>query len=157
MTQITTCQICGRAIKAAKGLIAHHGYRRPGHGWQTASCFGAKYRPYEVACDALPPAIKSLEAYIEHERIALAELLEIPPRGLLYERRDAYGQVREYARSVLRPEGFTSATRDDCKPGSYAHLYHGRRHQHESNLAAGTSDLKGLRKRLVDWKAPLAS
>lgn len=25
----TTCQICGRPIKAKNGLISHHGYRRP--------------------------------------------------------------------------------------------------------------------------------
>ena len=37
-----TCQICGRAIKASSGLIAHHGYERPGWGYQTTSCLGAR-------------------------------------------------------------------------------------------------------------------
>lgn len=41
------CQICGRAILAYTGLIAHHGYTRPGDGWQTASCHGARELPYE--------------------------------------------------------------------------------------------------------------
>lgn len=27
--ETTTCQVCGRAIKASNGLIAHHGYKRP--------------------------------------------------------------------------------------------------------------------------------
>jgi hypothetical protein len=83
----TTCQICGRAIKAGNGLIAHHGYQRPGHGWQTNSCFGARYRPYEVACDALPPAIVGLGAYIARQQTTLASLLESPPATLAYERR----------------------------------------------------------------------
>lgn len=47
------CQICGRAILANSGKIAHHGYQRPGHGWQTASCFGAKEPPFEADRAAL--------------------------------------------------------------------------------------------------------
>ena len=42
------CQCCGRAILANMGSIAHHGYERPGHGWQSASCMGAKFLPFEV-------------------------------------------------------------------------------------------------------------
>ena len=61
MTPTTHCQVCGRAIKTVAGRnyareedatgrtvaerIAHHGYRRPRHGWQTTSCFGARWRP----------------------------------------------------------------------------------------------------------------
>jgi hypothetical protein len=46
-----TCQICARLIHAAHGVIAHHGYSRPsrGSGWQTASCLGARFAPYEVS------------------------------------------------------------------------------------------------------------
>ncbi len=43
-----TCQICGRPIFAELGVIAHHGYQRPGDGWQTASCVGARELPYEA-------------------------------------------------------------------------------------------------------------
>jgi hypothetical protein len=42
------CQCCGRKYLANTGTIAHHGYMRPGGGWQTASCMGAKYEPFEV-------------------------------------------------------------------------------------------------------------
>lgn len=48
-----TCQICGRPILAERGNIAHHGYQRPGDGWQTASCFGAMHLPFEVSRDRL--------------------------------------------------------------------------------------------------------
>ena len=48
-----TCQICGRPIFAEVGVIAHHGYQRPGDGWQTASCDGARELPFEAAKDAL--------------------------------------------------------------------------------------------------------
>lgn len=43
-----TCQCCGRRIFAETGRIAHHGYQRPGTGWQTASCMGARELPFEA-------------------------------------------------------------------------------------------------------------
>jgi hypothetical protein len=48
-----TCQICGRPILAETGVIAHHGYQRPGEGWQTSSCFGARHLPFEASNDRL--------------------------------------------------------------------------------------------------------
>ena len=48
-----TCQICGRDILAGSGAIAHHGYQRPGDGYQTGSCYGALKLPFEVSRDAL--------------------------------------------------------------------------------------------------------
>lgn len=58
-----TCQCCGRAILANLGKIAHHGYTRPGDGWQTASCPGAKELPFEVSRDALAGYIAGIVAY----------------------------------------------------------------------------------------------
>jgi len=54
------CQCCGRAILAKGGLIAHHGYERPGAGWQTSSCPGARKDPWEVSRDALGRMIEGL-------------------------------------------------------------------------------------------------
>lgn len=75
-----TCQICGRAIFAELGRIAHHGYERPGHGWQTASCYGALRLPYEVSRDAIMEIIPRLQADIARMREALrAVTLEHSP------------------------------------------------------------------------------
>jgi hypothetical protein len=60
-----TCQCCGRGILAETGHIAHHGYQRPGMGWQTASCFGALALPFEVSRDALGDYIAAIEGRIE--------------------------------------------------------------------------------------------
>lgn len=67
-----TCQCCARKILAETGEIAHHGYQRPGSGWQTASCYGAKALPFEVDRERLGELIMahrrnkaSLEAYLE--------------------------------------------------------------------------------------------
>lgn len=61
-----TCQICGRHIYASKGIIAHHGYTRPGDGWQTASCYGARHEPFETSRD-------TLGLYIEMCNVQLAK------------------------------------------------------------------------------------
>jgi hypothetical protein len=50
-----TCQICGKAHQEVGGKIAHHGYQRPGDGYQTASCSGARELRYEISRDAIPP------------------------------------------------------------------------------------------------------
>ena len=60
-----TCQCCGRQIFAQRGKIAHHGYERPGYGWQTASCMGALYLPFEVARERLADLIVALK---QHDR-----------------------------------------------------------------------------------------
>ena len=48
-----TCQICNGKYLAKNGKIAHHGYKRPGDGNQTESCFGAMALPFEVSRDTL--------------------------------------------------------------------------------------------------------
>jgi hypothetical protein len=72
-----TCQVCARGIMANTGLLAHHGYQRPGTGWQTASCRGAKELPFQVSRDALGAEIADATAYAalrrEQARAARAE------------------------------------------------------------------------------------
>lgn len=55
-----TCQCCARKFLANLGTVAHHGYERPGTGWQTASCMGAKYLPFEVDRDKLGMMIEAM-------------------------------------------------------------------------------------------------
>ncbi len=56
-----TCQCCGNRYLANTGTIAHHGYQRPGNGWQSASCDGAKALPFEVSRDRLGSMIERLK------------------------------------------------------------------------------------------------
>lgn len=55
-----TCQCCGGSYLAKKGLIAHHGYQRPGYGNQTASCYGARNLPFEESRDCLGEMIRDI-------------------------------------------------------------------------------------------------
>lgn len=61
-----TCQICGGNFGVKTGAMPHHGYRRPGSGWQTNSCEGAKHPPFEKSRDVLGKHIEGLKKSIEH-------------------------------------------------------------------------------------------
>jgi hypothetical protein len=69
-----TCQCCGRQIFAQRGKIAHHGYERPGYGWQTASCMGALYLPFEVDRERLADLIVRLEHELQETRENLVNI-----------------------------------------------------------------------------------
>lgn len=64
----TTCQICQRPIKSKNGLIAHHGYKRPGDGWQSASCCGARHEPLETSHAFLEQHIEDVTAGVDAAR-----------------------------------------------------------------------------------------
>lgn len=68
-----TCQICGRPILAETGLIAHHGYRRPGDGFQTASCYGARELPFEVSRDCLGRYLSTIRKQLANMQEARAK------------------------------------------------------------------------------------
>jgi hypothetical protein len=104
-SQTMHCQCCNRAIHSALGTIAHHGYQRPGDGWQTASCFGAKRLPWEVDRSAvwqLIQHLKSVLLHAEYARCAVSD--EIEPVTHYY-------QIYERARAKYLPKEL-SMTRD---------------------------------------------
>jgi hypothetical protein len=66
-----TCQLCGRLIRSKHGVIAHHGYTRPGGGWQTSSCDGTHHSPLEVSNAHL------IETIADYEKLCQRETLRI--------------------------------------------------------------------------------
>lgn len=140
----TTCQICGRAICSAKGVIAHHGYRRPGDGFQTASCEGARHLPYEVSCDAIPPYIKRLEFALDERKSYLEVFIANPPATL-----DEYNSWTRKTTTVERPEEIKEWKQ--CDPHSYEHVYFSRKYQITQVIRSLGMELEYLRKRLDEW------
>lgn len=155
-----TCQICGRAILANTGFIAHHGYERPGEGYQTASCAGARELPFEVSSDALPPAIESVKAYIANQEKGKAEWLANPPAGIEDSRKKSYGW-NEYRVewSVLRPADFVHTTADDRytyhESGSYVSLYRSGLAGYDRRIKNSQDTLAYFEDRLANWKPTL--
>jgi hypothetical protein len=148
MTEVFgTCQICLRSIGTKTGHIAHHGYKRPGHGWQTSSCFGAKWRPLEVACDAIPRAIEGLILHSGRQAVMQTEMITNPPAEL--SSKDAYGKVR---RVFTKPEGFNTGVKPvTYKPG-YESLFWMKIQSITSELKACIEDIGFLTERLASWK-----
>lgn len=150
--EMYTCQICERLIRAKAGILAHHGYKRPGDGWQTESCMGARNLPYEVSCDMLPPAILAIKRWIQSRKEWLANFEKNPPEKLYRERN--YGPREEYD----RPEGFKASDALEHHGGfshkeQYALKYNSDHYHAKKGIEyAEGYDLPRLEKRLADWK-----
>lgn len=143
------CQICARAIKAKSGLIAHHGYQRPGDGWQTASCMGAKFGPYELACDRIQSAIDAVTAHIKKVEDYLP-ILHAGPETL--------GTMDGYPKKYVeytRPEGFNpEKNKAGTRPRTYENAWAHKWFKSNADLRGSRETLKFLQDRLGAWVAP---
>jgi hypothetical protein len=151
------CQVCAREIKAGNGRIAKHGYRRPGHGWQTASCFGAGFAPYEVAHDALDRWIVALNRDIPRAETFVAELIASPPATYDYvARTDAYGRAMTPKQTLQRPEPFdaqAAIARGAYRPGTYEMLFAFDVSKRRRDIVGMKQALEYATERRKAWKA----
>lgn len=69
---IKTCPVCFRQIAVQGTTIAHHGYKRPSYGWQTASCAGIRFKPLEQSSEGLEWLITTLQGRLSGLRGAIA-------------------------------------------------------------------------------------
>ncbi len=150
----STCQVCGRPIKSNTGVIAHHGYKRPGYGWQTSSCPGALYLPYEVSCDRLREVIGQVKNFVARQESILTEFVANPPQTLtVTERRHS----RDEGKLVTYEKPAELSKYRACMPGTYecAHAY--RVYEIERELKAAKSDLAQMTTRLEQWQPQQAA
>lgn len=159
MEKIWTCQICARPIRAnnANGVIAHHGYRRPnrGSGWQTSSCRGARYLPYEKSCDQIPPTIDYIARYIESRKAFVKQYMTNPPEELSYQ-----DYNRQWVK-VQKPVGFDPVKNEQKGSFNYGSEKYESEHHHavynaNFDIKQSTRDVEFLEKRLSMWVAPLS-
>lgn len=87
---VGTCPCCFRQIAVVAGTMAHHGYRRPGRGFQTASCPGVRFAPLEVSLDGLEwligqtrLALKDKAAQKAHAESGALSVIPVLERGKL--------------------------------------------------------------------------
>lgn len=153
--KVTTCQICARPIKANTGVIANHGYTRPGYGWQTASCFGARFKPYEVSRDAIKSCIISYTEAGKNQEARLAELLATPPATITEHRnyRSSYSEPDVYE----RPADFDAEATLNASTlrygENYAHEYRKLVKMTRANIADIAEAIKFLEQRYDAWEA----
>lgn len=148
----TTCQICGRGILANTGVIAHHGYQRPGDGYQTKSCMGARYLPYEVSCDRIQYAIEAITNYKNDEQKALDGWLASPPQTIIdYDKNYYTGKTTEL--KYEKPADFVYGGYASI-PRTYANEYSRRVYAFQRTIKACGEQIAYLTDRLQKWVAP---
>lgn len=143
---VTTCQICGREIKAKRGRIAHHGYKRPHIGWQTASCLGARGLPYEVSCNLIPPAIERISNYITGLELAIKKFIDNPPEKLTIPT-----TYFDKGKELIKPVGFKYEVHGCYSYRSYESEYADTMRNMQQDLKANIEFKAYLEKRLKDW------
>lgn len=154
MDEKKTCQVCGRAIKASNGFIAHHGYKRPEWGWQTPSCEGAKYPPYEISCDRLREVIEQVASYLAKQETEQNEFLNHAPDILIsYEKNRKTGKQEQ--REYQKPANFDPANYYGSISNTYGCAYTERKYHYKSIIKAVAHDLAIMRERLENWKPPV--
>lgn len=143
------CQICAGIFATTRrgGVLVTHGFSVHGKagrfgGWRTGDCPGVGHLPYALACDALPPAIRSAVAFAKARE---AQALEL-----------STGTPTLAGRVVLNTRTGRHEKRPDITPD---------RPDYESHRAARVNGLRGeaaearatakaLEARLDAWRAP---
>lgn len=74
---VMSCSCCLRGIAIRPDhRMHHHGYERPGLGYQTASCMGIGYRPLEESVDGA----RAVASYLATREINLTKTLRTTPK-----------------------------------------------------------------------------
>lgn len=143
-----TCQCCGGKYLANRGRVAHHGYQRPGTGWQTRSCIGATYLPFEVSRDRLADAITMLANTISNLNIEIADVTA--ERVPLHREFKSYkGAARGY--ETIRVE-FTRETFDAVRAANEALFRQHSLHDFNKCKASKLLNLESEVRHYSKWK-----
>lgn len=132
---VKTCAVCFRPIAVVGETMAHHGYKRPGEGWQTASCAGVRFKPLEVSSEGLRWLIGALRE--RHEGL-----------GQSYEQRATHPEF------LLHRAGGRAAPAVKVMRGEplWPQLFERHLAETLSERAAIEFELPRLEKLLADWK-----
>jgi hypothetical protein len=149
------CQICGHFhlgyVKHKR--LAHHGYQRPGHGYQTQSCYGALMPPLHVSCDALRSYVASLKSLIERKQKALAHVVARPPVDYtVQDIKWAGGRRVSTDRKVERPEDFVAGEVALHHMTEYERCYRKDIREREQEIGSYQHELTYQNAKLVNWK-----
>jgi hypothetical protein len=128
---VKTCPCCFRAIAVVSGKMVHHGYQRPGQGWQTASCPGIRFKPLEVSNEGLVWMVEQHKSALDNLKKSHAD-------------RDSIDSLQ-----IKRERQIVKISRDDT-------FWHTAFSRHvaelESQIRQTESSLRLLSKQLEGWK-----
>jgi hypothetical protein len=153
------CQCCATDVAVDDaGRTAHHGYTRPGYGWQTRSCIGARHAAYELAHDKLDELLGRLAAY-EHELSVSVARLRTPgaTRSITvacdaYEKNAAGRTIRTKQDRTFTPDSTPAEVREQTGVfGGFEALVKRRAAALERELAALRDELNEQQRRRAAW------
>jgi hypothetical protein len=130
-----TCGWCLRDIAIDRsGLMSHHGFERPGVGYQTQSCSGVNFKNLETSLDGLKARIKNTQLHKTNTELQLKEL----PRAISLNVRTSIGS-RE----------ITSIGKEDPL---WAKTYKNAESNLQSEIRSISSEIDFLNKELRKWQ-----
>lgn len=130
-----TCGWCLRNIAIEKtGLMSHHGFTRPGVGYQTQSCNGVSYKNLEVSLDGLQARIKATEQEKEKLEYRLKELPKLVTLN-------------------IRKTGSKDIIAIGKEDPNWAKAHYTTKINLESEIRSITKELEDLKKVLQKWQS----
>lgn len=136
---VRTCPCCMRKIaiseKGAGAHMCHHGYERPGTGWQTSSCEGVRFPPLERSSAGLVHILDLIAKQLETTQKALRNL---PKREELL---DPYKSTPRNPVTIKKGDPFWQRAYDATKSDL------------RRDIGYLKSDQKKLTELLANWKA----
>ncbi len=128
---IKTCPCCFRMIAVVGGKMAHHGYKRPGTGWQTSSCPGIRFKPLEVSTEGLVWIIGVVRDRLENFRKS-------------YDGRNEWEEI-----SYINKNKFITVVKGSAQ---WEKIYRNHIASLETDIEMSQWELKHLEERLENWK-----
>lgn len=157
----SVCQVCGRRIELVhsvefgKPVMAHHGYERPGHGTQTASCYAARHPQWSESCDRLRKYIEEIAEPHLARQIEARAALDVPgvrvdsgkqkPTGL---KRPVLKRGIWYEVELMVPIYIGPGDRDYSRRLGIVQAIADR------DVKDARDHLDAMRKRLASWRPP---
>ena len=89
-----TCPCCFGRFALSKGKMVHHGFQRPGTGYQTESCFGFGYEPFERSNLGTLKIVEYLENILKEKELILPRMKEDKVILLLNEKTRKFFEVK---------------------------------------------------------------
>jgi hypothetical protein len=93
-----TCPCCMGVLKVRKGLLVHHGYKRPGWGYIVGDCHSVGMEPHETSPEAAKSYLKVLGSMLARN---LGTIQELPTRPELSQETSIWShEARAYVKEV---------------------------------------------------------
>lgn len=89
-----TCPCCFGRFSLHNGKMVHHGFQRPGGGYQTESCFGFGYEPFERSNLGTLKIVEYLENILKEKELILPRMKEDKVILLLNEKTRKFFEVK---------------------------------------------------------------